>query len=72
MNVISIIVGLVALAAAVLAFTPFLGWANWVIVPIAMVGMVIGIMAEKNTGRNINIAVIVIGIIRLMMGGGLI
>ena len=72
MNLISIIIGLVALAAAVLAFTPFLGWANWLIVPIAMLGMVIGIVAEKNTGRNINIAVIVIGIVRLMIGGGII
>lgn len=72
MNLISIIIGLVALLAALLAFTPLLGWANWLIVPIAMVGMVIGIMAEKDTGRNINIAVIVIGIVRLMLGGGVI
>jgi hypothetical protein len=70
-NMISILIGIVALILAVPAFIPLLGWANWVIVPIAMVGLAIGATSDKTAGRNLNIVVIVIGIVRLMLGGGI-
>jgi hypothetical protein len=31
-------IGLVALGLAIFAFLPFLGWANWAVIPLAMVG----------------------------------
>jgi membrane protein DedA with SNARE-associated domain len=71
-NLISIIIGAVALLLAVFAFIPLLGWANWVIIPFAVVGLAIGAMSDKTSGRNLNIVVVVIGLIRLWMGGGLI
>ena len=46
--------------------------ANWVIVPFAVVGLALGAMSDKTSGRNLNIVVIVIGVIRLMLGGGII
>lgn len=72
LNLVSLIVGLVALVLAVVAFFPLLGWANWFIIPLAIVGTVIGMMSDSNTGRNVNLFVIVIGIVRLMLGGGII
>ena len=33
-NLISILIGLVALVLVVLAFIPLLGWANWLIIPL--------------------------------------
>lgn len=72
MNLISIVIGIVALIAAVLAFIPLLGWANWVIIPFAVIGLVFGIFSDANSGRNLNIVVIVIGVIRLWIGGGII
>ena len=71
LNVVSLIIGLVALVFAVIAFIPLLGWANWLIIPLAIVGAVIGMLSASNTGRNLNLFVIVIGIFRLMLGGGI-
>lgn len=71
-NLISVIIGLIALVFAAVAFIPLLGWANWVIVPLAVIGAGIGAMSDTKSGRNLNLFVIVIGIIRLMMGGGVI
>jgi hypothetical protein len=70
-NLISILIGLVGLGLAVFAFLPFLGWANWAIVPMAIVGLGIGLLSDGKAGRNLNIAVIAIGTVRLMLGGGL-
>lgn len=72
LNISSIIIGIVALILAVFAFIPLLGWANWVIVPIAVVGLALGAMSDRTAGRNLNIVVIVIGVVRLMLGGGII
>lgn len=70
-NFVSLIIGLVALVCALIAFIPLLGWANWLIVPLAIVGAVVGMMSRGTAGRNLNIFVIVIGIIRLILGGGI-
>ena len=72
LNVVSLIIGLVALVFAVIAFIPLLGWANWLIIPLAIVGAVVGMLSSSNTGRNLNLFVIVVGILRLMLGGGII
>ena len=71
-NLISILIGLVALVCAAVAFIPLLGWANWLIIPLAVVGAGIGAMSGSKTGRNLNLFVIVVGIVRLMLGGGII
>jgi hypothetical protein len=70
-NLVSLIIGFVALVCAIVAFIPFLGWANWLIVPLAIIGAVIGMISRGTAGRNLNIFVIVIGVIRLMLGGGI-
>jgi len=70
LNIVSLIIGLVALVFAVVAFIPLLGWANWLIIPLAIIGAVVGMLSASNTGRNLNLFVIVIGIVRLMLGGG--
>ena len=72
LNIGSLIIGVIALILAVFAFIPFLGWANWVIIPFAVIGLALGAMSDKTSGRNLNIVVIVIGVIRLMIGGGII
>jgi len=72
LNIASLVIGVIALILAVFAFIPLLGWANWVIVPIAVVGLALGAMSGKTSGRNLNIVVVIIGVIRLMLGGGII
>ena len=70
-NFVSLIIGLVALVCAVVAFLPLLGWANWLIIPLAIIGAVIGMLSRGTAGRNLNLFVIVVGIVRLMLGGGI-
>jgi hypothetical protein len=70
-NIVSLIIGFVALIFALVAFIPFLGWANWLIIPLAIIGAVVGMISRSTAGRNLNIFVIVIGVVRLILGGGL-
>ena len=69
-NLASLIIGLVALVLAIVAFLPFLGWANWLIIPLAIIGAVVGMVSRNTAGRNLNLFVIVIGVVRLILGGG--
>ena len=71
LNLVSLIIGVVALLFALIAFLPLLGWANWLIIPLAIVGAVVGAMSRSSAGRNLNLFVIVVGIVRLMLGGGI-
>jgi len=71
LNIISIIIGLVALLFAVVAFLPLLGWANWLIIPLAILGAALGMAAKGTSGRNLNLFVVVVGLVRLILGGGL-
>jgi hypothetical protein len=70
-NVASLIIGFVALVCAMIAFIPLLGWANWLIIPLAVVGAGVGMVSRSTSGRNLNLFVIVIGVVRLMLGGGI-
>jgi hypothetical protein len=70
-NLASLIIGFVALICALIAFLPLLGWANWLIIPLAIVGAAVGMISRSTAGRNLNLLVIVIGVVRLMLGGGI-
>jgi hypothetical protein len=70
-NLVSIIIGAVALILALVAFIPLLGWANWFIIPLAIVGAVVGMISRSSAGRNLNLFVIVIGVVRLILGHGI-
>lgn len=72
LNILSLLIGVVALILGVFAFFPLLGWAYWLIVPLALVGLALGQLSSSRSGRNLNLVVIVIGVVRLMLGGGII
>jgi hypothetical protein len=69
-NLVSLIIGFVALVCAVIAFIPLLGWANWLIIPLAIVGAGIGMVSSGSAGRNLNLFVILVAAVRLSLGGG--
>ncbi len=71
MNVLSIIIGLTALIIALVGFIPLRGWLNWFVIPGAVVGLVLGILSEKTSGRNINLVVLALAMLRLALGGGI-
>ena len=70
-NIVSLIIGAVALVFALIAFLPLLGWANWLIIPLAIIGAVVGMLSRSTSGRNLNLFVILVGVLRLMLGGGI-
>ena len=71
LNIVSLIIGVVALLCVAVAFVPFLGILNWFIIPLAVIGAGVGAMSQAKTGRNLNLFVIVVGAFRLMLGGGI-
>lgn len=70
LNIVSILIGLVALVFAIPGLVPFFGWINWMVLPVALLGAGIGALSSSNSGRNLNILVLLVGILRLSLGGG--
>jgi len=71
LNLMSLFIGGIALILAAVAFIPFVGWANWFIIPLAIIGAGIGAVSSSNGGRNLNLFVILIGVFRLVLGHGI-
>jgi len=71
LNLVSLIIGAVSLLFALIAFLPLLGWANWLIIPLAIVGAGIGMVSRGRAGRNLNLFVILVAVLRLMLGHGI-
>jgi len=71
LNLISVLIGLVALFWGLIAFTPLLGWMYWMVIPVAIVGLAFGTLSSTNGGRNLNLVVILIGFARLALGHGI-
>lgn len=73
-NLVSILIGLVALPIALVGIIPFplLPLVNWIAFPIALVGAVVGMFSSSTSGRNLNLLVLAISGLRLFLTGGLI
>lgn len=71
LNIVSILIGLLTLVGGLVAFVPLLGWLNWLVIPVGIVGAAVGALSASNGGRNLNIVLIVIFTLRLMLGGGI-
>lgn len=80
MKTASLVLGVVVILGMMLAFLPLLGWMNWGVIPIAIIGLVVGIIAtatakEKKGTAIAGIllcAIAVLGCsVRLIIGGGI-
>lgn len=74
LNILSILTGAVALIIALVGILPIplLPLVNWIAFPIAVIGLVLGLLSSGTAGRNLNIVVLVISGARLLLTGGLI
>ncbi len=72
LNVLAYLVGLISLAIVIPAQLPLLGAANWIALPVIVIGVIIGALSSKNGGRNFCLIVLLIAALRLTLGGGLI
>ncbi len=70
-NALSILIGLAALLCAIPAFLPLFGWAYWLIIPVALFGLLVGSLSRHKAGRNLNAFVIFVGVVRLVLGHGI-
>lgn len=71
LNILSGFIGLVTLILMIPAFIPLLGALNWLLVPMALFGAVIGAISSRNGGRNFCLIVAAFGALRLFLGGGI-
>ena len=72
LNIVSILIGLAALIFVIPGVLPLVGWLNWLALPIAVLGAGVGVLSSHNSGRNFNLFLIVVAIVRLSLGGGII
>jgi hypothetical protein len=72
LNVLSLIIGVITGSIAVLGLVPFLGWANWFVIPVAGLGLILGLISSRKEGQILNLVVIAIALVRLSIGGGII
>jgi hypothetical protein len=72
LNVIATVWGIVTLLFAVICLFPFLGWGNWLVILMAIVGIIISAFSEKRNGMTVNIVALILAFFRLIMGGGII
>ena len=71
LNIVSLLIGIVTLPMALIAFIPLLGWANWFIIPLAAIGAFVGMLSSHRSGRTLNLVVLGICIVRLIIGHGI-
>lgn len=72
LNILSLIIGLITGVVAVFGLIPFLGWANWFVIPVAGLGLVLGLISDRKEGQILNLVVIAVALVRLSIGGGII
>ena len=71
-NLLAYLFGLISLVIVIPATIPLLGWANWVALPLIVIGIIFGALSSSDGGRNFCFVVLLIAAIRLAIGGGLI
>jgi hypothetical protein len=72
LNVLAYLIGIVSLVIVIPAQLPLLGAANWIALPVIVIGIVTGALSSKDGGRNFCLVIGLIAVVRLMLGGGLI
>lgn len=72
LNILAYLIGLISLVIVIPAQLPLLGAANWIALPVIVIGIVLGALSSKDGGRNFCLVIGLIAVVRLLLGGGLI
>ena len=67
---LSVLCGIAAAIIMVPGIIPLLGWLQWLVLVLVVFGLIFGSFPEKKIGRNINLAVGIVAVLRLFLGGG--
>lgn len=71
LNLISVLIGLVAVVPLLFGLLPALGWTNWFLLPLPVTGLIIGSLSRRTAGRTLNLTVLLVAILRLWLGHGI-
>ena len=71
LNILSFLFGLVSLVIVIPATIPLLGALNWLALPLIVIGIIVGQLSSSKSGRNFNLIVLLVAVIRLSLGGGI-
>jgi hypothetical protein len=71
LNLLSLAIGAVAVIPLLFALIPFFGWANWLILPLPVIGLIIGSLSRGTAGRNLNLVILCVAAGRLILGHGI-
>lgn len=71
MNFISKLIGIAALLVMLLGLIPLLGWINWIVLPVAVFGLLFGTLSKSSSGIILNGIVLIVSLLRLVLGGGI-
>jgi hypothetical protein len=71
LRILGSLFGIISLILMLVAFVPLLGWLNWLVIPFAVIGLIISSLGNSTGGRAMNGVAIIVGIIRLVWGGGI-
>ncbi|TRD12250.1 hypothetical protein FGU71_10515 [Erythrobacter insulae] len=72
LNLLAWLFGLISLVIVIPSTIPFLGWGNWLALPVIVIGVILGALSSSDSGRNFCLIVLLIAAIRLSIGGGII
>ena len=66
------LLGIIALLVTLVAFIPLLGILNWVAIPLSIIFLIICVIIKSDNGKTLCIISIIVGILRLLLGGGIV
>lgn len=73
MQFISTLCGIFAAIFMLLGLIPLLGWVNWLVLPLCVLGVILGAFGkDRRPGLVINLVVGSVAALRLFLGGGLV
>jgi hypothetical protein len=72
MKFIGRLFGVAALTGMLLGILPLLGWINWFNIPLAILGLLFSAIGKSKGGLVISSVAIFFGLIRLIIGGGIV
>lgn len=72
LNLLAWLFGLISLVIVIPSSIPLLGWGNWLALPLIVIGVILGALSSRDSGRNFCLIVLLVAAIRLSIGGGII
>jgi hypothetical protein len=70
MQIISVLIGLACAVLLFFGIIPLLGWTLWATLAGCIIGIIFGAFPKRKIGLTINVAVAIVAILRLFLGGG--